>query len=134
MTTSDDDDVLAANRAFYRAFAERDFAAMAALWAETAPIACIHPGWDALTGRAAVLASWRDLLAQPANPAIECRDARVLNYGTAALVICHEVLAEGVLVATNGFVREGGAWRLMHHQAGGVATSLVAEPAANRLH
>jgi hypothetical protein len=33
MATPDDDAVLAANRAFYRAFVERDLAGMDALWA-----------------------------------------------------------------------------------------------------
>ena len=38
--------LLAANEAFYRAFASRDAEAMAGLWARTVPVACIHPGWD----------------------------------------------------------------------------------------
>jgi hypothetical protein len=48
LTTEFDDDereaVLAANRAFYRAFNDRDFAAMDALWAPTGPVVCLHPG------------------------------------------------------------------------------------------
>lgn len=127
---SDDDAVLAANRAFYRAFASRDLAAMAALWAEHAPVACIHPGWDALIGRAAVMASWRDILQHPTP--IACRAERVLRVGDSACVICHETLGEGgnagVLVATNLFVREDGAWRMVHHQAGGVAVEALDVP------
>jgi ketosteroid isomerase-like protein len=138
MTSPDDDAVLAANRAFYRAFVARDLAGMAALWAEAAPVACIHPGWDVLAGRAAVLASWRDIFTQPT--AIRCGDERVLSFGDSACVICHETLgdgpAAGLLVATNLFVREAGAWRMVHHQAGGVAPgAAAAQPApANRLH
>jgi ketosteroid isomerase-like protein len=135
---SDDEAVLAANRAFYRAFVERDFAAMDALWARAAPVACIHPGWDALTGRAAVMASWRDILTQPT--AIECRGARVLRYGDSACVLCHEAMAgggpeDGLLIATNLFVREADGWRMVHHQAGGVAPGAIAraEP-GSRLH
>ncbi len=133
MTTPDDDAVLAANRAFYRAFAARDLAAMDALWAQTAPVACIHPGWDALTGRTAVMASWRDIFGQPT--AIACGGERVLSFGDSACVICHEALPGGVLIATNLFVREAGAWRMVHHQAGGVAPGAIASSdAANRLH
>ncbi len=133
MTTPDDDAVLACNRTFYRAFVTRDLAAMTALWAETAPVACIHPGWDALTGRAAVLASWRDIFTQAT--AIECRAERVLVFGDAACVICHEHVGGGLLVATNLFVREGGAWRMVHHQAGGVAAGTLASPTPrDRLH
>ena len=47
--------VLAANEAFYEAFRQRDMAAMEALWAQHAPVTCIHPGWEALVGRADVL-------------------------------------------------------------------------------
>lgn len=135
---SDEEAVLAANRAFYRAFVECDFAAMDALWARTAPVACIHPGWDALTGRAAVMASWRDIMGQPT--AIECRAARVLHYGETACVLCHEALAgggpdDGVLIATNLFVREADAWRMIHHHAGGVAPGAIARAdPASRLH
>jgi ketosteroid isomerase-like protein len=137
MSTPDDDAVLAANRGFYRAFAERDLAAMDALWARDAPVACIHPGWDALIGRAAVMASWRDIFGQPT--AIACRAERILRHGDTACVICHEALGEapdgGLLIATNLFVREAGAWRMVHHQAGGVAPGAVAAPApAARLH
>ncbi len=127
---SDDDAVLAANRAFYRAFAERDMAAMEALWAAHAPVACIHPGWDALIGRAAVLASWRDILTQPTP--IACRAERVLRVGDSACVICHETIGDprdGVLIATNLFVREADGWRMVHHQAGGVAAAALAPPA-----
>ena len=138
VATPDHDAVLAANHAFYRAFAARDLGAMAALWAEADAVACIHPGWDVLIGRAAVLASWRDIFAQPT--AIACRDARALVHGDSACVICHEALGEGpaagLLVATNLFVRQDGAWRLIHHQAGGIAPGALAPPAdpASRLH
>ncbi len=133
MASQDETAVLAANRAFYRAFVARDFAAMTALWAETAPVACIHPGWDALTGRAAVLASWRDIFTQPT--AIECRAERAMVFGDSACVICHETVGGGLLVATNYFVREAGSWRMVHHQAGGVASGAVTSPApTDRVH
>jgi len=32
--------------------------------------------------------------------------------------VCYEVLEGGFLAATNVFVREDGAWRMVHHQAG----------------
>jgi ketosteroid isomerase-like protein len=138
----DDEAVLAANRAFYRAFRARDFAAMDLLWARAAPVACIHPGWAALVGRDAVMASWRDILGQPT--AIACQAERVLLFGDSACVLCHEVLdgadqaggqEEGLLVASNLFVREAGDWRLVHHQAGGVAPGMLVQGApATRLH
>jgi SnoaL-like domain len=81
-----------------------------------------------------VLASWRNIFAQPT--AIECGAERVLRFGDTACVICHEALPGGLLVATNLFVREAGAWRLVHHQAGGVArgAATAAPGSATRLH
>jgi hypothetical protein len=115
---NDSDAVLAANLEFYRAFITRDAEAMDALWARRAPVACVHPGWPALTDRDAVVESWRNILANPDSPRIACYDERVFLYGDTALVICEEELGDGTLIASNWFVREDGAWRIAHHQAG----------------
>ena len=118
---TDHDAVLALNQAFYRAFSKRDTTAMQALWAEDLPVSCIHPGWAALFGREAVLTSWNDLMRSPAMPEIQQRNERVTLYTDTALVLCEEILGGAVLAAANLFVREKGAWRLAHHQAGPVA-------------
>ena len=115
---TDSDAVLAANLEFYRAFTARDVPAMEALWARDAPVACIHPGWPALADRDSVIDSWRSILANPNAPRIACHDEQVLLYGDSALVVCEEELDGGTLVASNFFVREDGAWRIAHHQAG----------------
>ena len=109
--------VLAANDAFYAAFASGDSEAMEEIWSSTADITCIHPGWPALNGRPAVLDSWRSILASNA-PLIAAADAEVRIIGEMAYVICNEHLEPGTLIATNIFVIEGGAWKLVHHQAG----------------
>jgi hypothetical protein len=114
----DSDAVLAANLEFYRAFTTRDVAAMDALWARRAPVACIHPGWPALADREAVVESWRRILGSSDSPRIACYDERVFLYGDAALVVCEEELGGGTLVASNWFVREDGKWRIAHHHAG----------------
>lgn len=117
---TDRDTLLALNQAFYRAFNACDLPAMEALWAETLPVSCIHPGWTALFGREAVLDSWRDIL-RSENPSVHARNERVTIHGDTALVVCEEVLGPAVLAATNLFAREDGSWRLAHHQAGPVA-------------
>jgi len=118
---TDRDAVLALNQAFYRAFTERNFAAMDALWAASLPVSCVHPGWGVLIGREAVMNSWEDVLGAPTGPVIEPRNERVMLYGDSALVLCEEVLGGAVLSASNLFMREDGAWRLVHHQAGPIA-------------
>jgi ketosteroid isomerase-like protein len=125
----DSDAVLAANLEFYRAFTTRDDRAMDALWARRAPVACVHPGWPALTDRDAVIESWRGILSTPESPRIACYDERVFLYGDTALVVCEEELDGGTLIASNWFVREDGQWRLAHHHA----SQLVARrPATSR--
>jgi ketosteroid isomerase-like protein len=118
---SDVASVLTANRAFYRAFAARDLEAMARLWAEDAPVACVHPGWDAIRDRAAILQSWRNILGNPGSPPVLCKNETAHVLGEAAYVICHEVIDGSYLVATNLFVRERGHWKLAHHHAGPLA-------------
>jgi ketosteroid isomerase-like protein len=114
-------EVLEANEAFYRAFAARDPEAMTAIWSSAHPVACIHPGWDVLDGRDAVLGSWRRILTSGDSPDITCSLAEARVFGDVAFVTCHEAIGAGRLAATNVFVREGGAWRMVHHQATPIA-------------
>jgi ketosteroid isomerase-like protein len=115
---TDSDAVLAANLEFYHAFTARDVAAMDALWARRAPVACLHPGWTVLTDREAIISSWTAILTSPDAPRIACYDERVMVYGDTALVLCEEELSGGTLAASNLFVREDGGWRIAHHHAG----------------
>ena len=110
-------DVLAANQAFYRAFASGDVAAMESVWADDEGIACAHPGWRLLIGRGSVLKSWRDILGNN-PPAIACRAPMVLLAGEACAVLCYEELDSSVMLATNLFRLEEGRWKLFHHHAG----------------
>ncbi len=114
--------VLAANASFYRAFATRDVEAMDALWARDVHVACIHPGWQVLNGREAVMASWRGIFGG-VPPAIRCSDEIARITGSSAFVVCTESLDAGDLVATNLFVQEAGDWKLAHHHAGPVASA-----------
>ena len=131
-----DAEILVANEAFYLAFATRDLPSMDALWAREVPVTCVHPGWEALHGRDAVMESWSNILGHSSAPQVECRDARVAIYGSLAQVLCFEVLQAGVLMAANLFILEAGSWRLVHHQASPLASAPIFEdpgPEAPRL-
>lgn len=117
MLLDDRDAVLFANEAFYQAFAERDTGAMEEMWAKDTPVLCCHPGWPPVEGRDAVLESWRGILTNPQAPDIRCHDAVARVKGDMAFVLCFEEIEGRFLIATNVFVREGGAWRLVHHTA-----------------
>ena len=115
---SDTAELLFANEAFYHVFRSRDLAAMDELWARGAPIACVHPGWQALMTREAVMESWDGILSNPEAPSVDCRGARAHLLGELGVVLCYEIIGGSVLTATNIFLREGGAWRMVHHHAG----------------
>lgn len=125
---SDREGVLFANEAFYRAFADRDYQAMDAVWSRKAPCACLHPGWGPIFGRERVLESWAAIIANPESPNIVCLNETVQIHGDTAYVICYEEIDAQYLVATNVFVREGSVWKMVHHQAGPTATKPDAEP------
>lgn len=121
---SDEEQVLEAHAAFYDAFAERDMDAMEEVWAQAAPVSCIHPGWSLLVGREAVIESWRSILEGPAAPDVVCSREFVHLFGDTALVLCVETLVDGQLMATNVFVRELDHWKMVHHQAGLISSAL----------
>jgi ketosteroid isomerase-like protein len=107
-------DIVSANEAFYAAFRDDDLAAMDRVWAQRAPVACVHPGWPPLIGREQVMASWRAILGNGA-PAIRCGVARVLMLGEVAEVVCEEHVGDDRVIATNVFVKEDGRWAMVHH-------------------
>ena len=132
---SDETDILAANSAYYHAFATTDFAAMSRVWADDY-VSCVHPGWPVLIGRQSILESYRQILDNPHQDRIEQRNETVMVNGDEARVLCVEFVAGTALAATNLFRRVAGAWRMTHHQASPIA-ALVEEsatpPRSNRL-
>jgi hypothetical protein len=120
------DELLRANREFYRAFGSGDFVAMDRMWSEQAAVTCIHPGWDTLRGRERVMASWRGILRRTIP--VSARDEIATVVGEVGVIVCVEVLPEGELAATNVFALEQGRWRMLHHHAGLIARSLDRDP------
>ncbi len=118
---TDEDLVLKANEAFYAAFARGDLPAMNAAWAQENPVACIHPGWPPLQDRVKIMESWQGILANPPRPPITVLRPQVQRHGDTAIVICWEAIGKMHLLATNVFVRERGAWRMVLHQSGQTA-------------
>jgi len=110
---------LRANERFYRVFAAGDAKQMDAVWSAGTDVLCTHPGRPALVGRAAVMQSWRAMLAQA--PEIACSHAQVSVIRGVAFVTCVEHIGQAALTATNAFVWEDGEWRLVHHHAGPLA-------------
>ena len=110
--------ILFANDAFYLTFQTSDIAAMETIWSARDAISCIHPGWPPLLGRDQVMASWRSILANPNQQAVQAHAASAERHGDSAIVICYEMVGQFTLVATNVFAHEDGQWKLVHHQSG----------------
>lgn len=118
---SDDDAILAANAAYYRAFSAGDFAAMSRIWAEDG-VSCVHPGWMPLIGRDAVIESYRAILTGPNRVRIAHRDDTAIVTGDEGRVVCIEIVENAALLAaTNVYRRVGADWRMVHHQASPIA-------------
>ena len=115
------DEAIAANESFYRAFNQKDTAAMNAVWSESDEICCVHPGWNILTGHEPVMESWVRILSNPDQPRIMTGGATATLLGEVAVVICRELVGGTPLAATNIFHLENGAWRMVHHHSGPVA-------------
>lgn len=129
----EEDELRAANAAYYRAFAARDLAAMEAIWAAD-EVSCVHPGWPPLLGRVAIIGSYRDIFRNPSQPDVSPRDEAFLVSADDGRVFCIEATGGALLAATNWFRRISGVWRLVHHQAGPLAvqTSAAPSPAPSR--
>ncbi len=115
-----EEEVLAANAAFYAAFNDRDVRAMDALWARNVEVTCVHPSWNVLSGREAVMESWRAILGNPSQPSLMGVAEQARVQGEVAVVVGRELVAGSPITVTNMFVREGEAWKMMHHHASAV--------------
>ncbi len=116
--------VIAANTAFYKAFRSRDMTAMDAIWSRQARVSVIHPGWAGISGREAVMKSWKAIL-EGNPPDIRALKPSVIFAGASAYVICYEQVGSGLLIATNIFVKEEDDWRMIHHHAGPTSAKVL---------
>jgi ketosteroid isomerase-like protein len=128
---TDDEAILAANAAYYRAFFAGDFDRMCGIWAEE-QVSCVHPGWPVIIGRQPILESYRSILSNPGQEPIQQHNATALVSGEEGRVFCIEVVGGMALAATNWFRRIDGAWRLIHHQASPIATQMAVDPDSSR--
>jgi ketosteroid isomerase-like protein len=124
-----DDDVVAANAAFYAAVESGEITRIDAMWDDADDVSCVHPGWPLVSGRSRVARSWAVIMANTAYLQFFPTEVNVTVAGDVAIVGCeHSVLAritdsEGGLgetarvVATNVFRRRDDGWRLWAHHA-----------------
>jgi ketosteroid isomerase-like protein len=123
MDRQDEDAVIEANAAFYRAIESLDAAQLDAILAKEEPVRVVHPGWPLVSGRAAVKESWERIFDNAGMMQFTISDTEAHVQGDLAWVICVEHLTsvqggrvvEGLVATTNVFRREDGEWRMAHH-------------------
>jgi ketosteroid isomerase-like protein len=130
------DEVVEANRAFYRAFESLDADRMEAVWLRDPKIACIHPGWRKLSGWGPIMNSWERIFESAFEMKFEVREEQVIISGDLAVVVTEENLTQrgydGVtrsqVLATNVYERAGHKWWLVLHHGSPVMQPAAADP------
>jgi ketosteroid isomerase-like protein len=120
---TDEDEVLAANRAFYEALHSLDLAQMDAIWLHEAWVRCLHPGWELLLGWEEIQRSWADIFRSTAQMMVSISRPLVHVSGDTAWVSClqnvtstyEDGFSSALVEATNIFVRRQGRWLIVHH-------------------
>ena len=119
-----EDDVLAANQAFYAAFEAIDMDAMSDVWEHSDRATCVHPGWGRLHGWAAISASFFALFQNGQSLQFILTNERVDIVDDLAWVSCDEnILSEqvgGTVAALNLFARTGDEWRMIVHHGSSI--------------
>jgi len=128
--SNDIEGVEAANEELYAAFEAGDLDRMAVLWVggpDGAMAKCIHPGGGTIRGVDAVLRSWALVMANADDMQFIVTDVESVVQDEMATVSCTEIIirpgggpdpfTSSHAVATNGFVRVGGQWRMWLHHA-----------------
>ena len=119
----DEQDVLAANEAFYRAVQTLDLKLMGGAWWHDEWVQCLHPGWPIVRGWEEVLQSWAEIFRATSQLSISVTRPVARVLGDAAWVSCLEQVTtalEGDFVSarvetTNIFARRQGRWKVVHH-------------------
>lgn len=131
MGRDDEADVLAANRAFYEAFEQRDLDGVSDVWEHSDRVRCTHPGWSTLHGWAKVSAAWVALLANSQRLQFILTNERADVQGDVAWVSCDENVLDAAdsstVAAINVFVRSERAphgWLMVVHQGSLVHASV----------
>jgi ketosteroid isomerase-like protein len=136
---TDEEQVLAANRAFYDALRSLDIAQMEKVWLQEDWVRCVHPGWELLLGWEDVQKSWEDIFHSSGQMLISVSRPLVQVVGDTAWVSCladittaqKDGFSTGLIETTNIFVRREGRWLLVHHHT--TPLSRGADSSSNRV-
>ncbi|MGB5636111.1 MAG: nuclear transport factor 2 family protein [Waterburya sp.] len=120
---ADKEAVLAANEAFYSAFAERDLKIMTSLWWQGSTSICIHPGSQVILGWSDIRDSWDSIFQNTNSLEIDTEIIKVEVDQALAYVLLREIVLQsnqgrrmkGQSMATNVFQKMAQKWYLVSH-------------------
>lgn len=121
---TDENEIIAANRAFYEALQKLSADEMSDLWWHEEWASCLHPGWDLILGWEDIQESWANIFRSTAQMLVSITRPIVHVHGDVGWISCIENVTstyEGgfetaTIESTNIFVRKKGEWRLVHRQ------------------
>lgn len=119
----DKEAVLAANEAFYSAFAARDLKIMTSLWWQGSSSICIHPGSSPIVGWTDIRDSWGSIFQNTNSLEIDTEIIKVEVDQALAYVLLREIVLQSnrgrkikaQSLATNIFQKMAQKWYLVSH-------------------
>lgn len=115
-----------AEAAFYEALQRADLDAMMEVWAEDEEVSCIHPGGARLSGIEQVRENWAQIFKSGQRLQVQLSDLLIVSGAMFSLHSLHENIlvlggqgegARRIVVTTNAYLRAGGGWRMVLHNA-----------------
>jgi ketosteroid isomerase-like protein len=120
---TDNEAVLAANEAFYRAVSSKDLREMNLLWWQGSTSLCVHPGGKVLEGWETIRDSWESIFKNTDSFQIDIEVVKLEIDRSLAYVIVREIVLQSSRgrkvkarsIATNIFQKMAQKWYLVHH-------------------
>jgi len=137
--TSEEEQILEANKNFYSALQDLSLEAMGAVWLQDDLVRCVHPGWSLLEGWESVRESWQHIFENTRFMRVAVGVQSIRVEGGTAWVCCTEKISsagEGrfdsaYVQATNIFENRDGNWYLVHHHASPLPPPWPEDPSAD---
>ena len=128
--------VLQANRDFYRAFETLEVEKMEEIWLKQPHIICVHPGWPRLQGWGPIMESWDRIFESTFGMKFDLVEVEVVIRGGLAVVVVEENIEQcgydGItksqVMATNVFEQVGDRWYMVLHHGSPVSAPSLDEP------
>ncbi|MDP6117492.1 MAG: nuclear transport factor 2 family protein [Planctomycetota bacterium] len=123
------EEITRANESFYAAFEALDVETMGDVWLKSDSVRCVHPGWRTVSGWEPVMTSWQAIFENTSSMQFILTEVEISEEGDVGIVTCIENIMAGVgesermgaVQATNIFVKQESAWKMILHHSSPIA-------------